>query len=54
MRACTPTLCATSAAEKEPTLRLLRSSQVPALRTAAAYAIAIGALPEHVPEFACR
>jgi hypothetical protein len=30
------------------------ADKVPALRTAAGYAIAIGPLPEHVPEFARR
>jgi 2-polyprenyl-6-methoxyphenol hydroxylase-like FAD-dependent oxidoreductase len=38
----------------KPPLLVRISNKVPALRTAAGYAVAIGPLPEHVPEFARR
>ena len=38
----------------KPALVVRIADKVPALRTAAGYAIAIGPLPEHVPEFARR
>jgi 2-polyprenyl-6-methoxyphenol hydroxylase-like FAD-dependent oxidoreductase len=38
----------------KPPLLVRIANKVPALRTAAGYAVAIGPLPEHVPEFARR
>lgn len=38
----------------EPPLLVRIANKVPALRTAAGYAVAIGPLPEHAPEFARR
>jgi 2-polyprenyl-6-methoxyphenol hydroxylase-like FAD-dependent oxidoreductase len=38
----------------KPPLFVRIANKVPALRTAAGYAVAIGPLPEHVPEFARR
>jgi 2-polyprenyl-6-methoxyphenol hydroxylase-like FAD-dependent oxidoreductase len=38
----------------KPPLLVRIANRVPALRTAAGYAVAIGPLPEHVPEFARR
>ena len=46
---------AVSAGQPVKPPRLVRiANKVPALRTAAGYAVAIGPLPEHVPEFARR
>jgi hypothetical protein len=38
----------------EPALLVRIVNKIPALRTAAGYGVAIGPLPEHVPEFARR
>jgi 2-polyprenyl-6-methoxyphenol hydroxylase-like FAD-dependent oxidoreductase len=45
---------AVSASQAEPPLLVRLASKVRALRTIAGYGVAIGPLPEHVPEFARR